>query len=234
MSVYPKYAQVRTLWMGTRPGPDGVEIFTDEGVTGSAVNYGGGAFACGVIEQHFRRFLIGQDAFNIELLWEQMYRSTMPYGLGGVTAMAMSGVDLALWDLMGNALGQPVYPLLDGQTKESIPCYATTHPDLVSHWRDSGFLGVKIAAPWGTADGRAGLLKMHKCLENCRGAIGNNMELMFDCYLSWGIEFASRMAERARECDVKWYEDPLQNGWAEHMNAELRTRINPLMRRDPA
>ena len=228
MSVYPKYARVRTLWMGPGQDPYAIEIFTDEGVTGCAVNYGGGHFSCAVIEQHFSRFLIGQDPFNIEMLWDQMYRSTMPYGLGGVTAMAMSGVDLALWDLMGKALGQPVYRLLGGQTKETIPCYATTHPDLVSHWKGSGFLGVKIAAPWGMADGRMGLIKMQKCLEDCRSALGEEMELMVDCYLSWDIEFASRLAERVRDCDVKWFEDPLQNGWAEHSNAELRTRINPI------
>ena len=143
--------------------------------------------------------------------------------------MAMSGVDLALWDLMGRALNQPVYRLLGGQTKDSIPCYATTHPDKVSHWKNSGFIGVKIAAPRGAADGRAGLLKMQKCgLEDCRSSLGNDMELMVDCYLSWDIEFASRLAERVKDCDVKWFEDPLQNGWAEHMNAELRTRINPV------
>ena len=228
MSGYSKYAGIRSSWMGPGQDPYAIEIFTDDGIVGSAVNYGGGPFACGVIQKHFSRFLIGQDPFNIEMIWDQMYRSTLPYGLGGVTAMAISGVDLALWDLMGKALKQPVYRLLGGETKESIPCYVTTHPDLVSHWKDSGFLGVKIAAPWGTADGRAGLLKMQKCLEGCRSNMGNDMELMVDCYLSWDIEFASRLAERVRDCDVKWFEDPLQNGSAEHMNAELRTRINPI------
>lgn len=84
-----------------------------------------------------------------------------------ITAMAISGVDLALWDLMGKALRQPVYRLLGGATKESIPCYVTTHPDLAGSWKDSGFLGVKIAAPWGSADRRPGLVKMQRCLERC-------------------------------------------------------------------
>lgn len=228
MSRYPQYAAVRTLWMGPGQDPYAIEISTDEGVTGCAANYGGGAFSCAVIAQHFRRFLIGQDPFNIEMIWDQMYRSTMPYGLGGVTAMAISGVDLALWDLMGRALGQPVYRLLGGQTKESIPCYVTTHPDTASAWKERGFLGVKIAAPWGSADGLGGLLKMQKCIEDCRTALGSDMELMIDCYLSWDIEFASRLAERVRNCDVKWFEDPLQNGWAEGLNAELRGRIQPI------
>lgn len=228
MSTYFKYARIRSLWMGPGQDPYAIEIMTDEGVTGCAVNYGGGAFSCAVIQKHFSRFLIGQDPFNIEMIWDQMYRSTMPYGLGGVTAMAMSGVDLALWDLMGCALGQPVYKLLGGSTKEKIPCYITTHPDLVSSWKGTGFLGVKIAAPYGTADGRAGLIKMQRCLEDCRSILGDEMELMVDCYLAWDIEFTSRMAQRVKDLDIKWFEDPLQNGWAEQSNAELRTRINPI------
>ena len=229
MSRYPEYARVRTLWMGPGQDPYAIEIHTDEGVTGAAANYGGGVFACGIIDQHFRRFLIGQDPFNIERIWDQMYRSTMPYGLGAVTSMAISGVDLALWDLMGRALNQPVYRLLGGQTKEDIPCYVTIHPDLASCWKNSGFLGVKIAAPWGAADGRAGLQKMQKCIEQTRAVIGEDAELMIDCYMSWDIEFSSRLAARVRDCEVKWFEDPLPNGWAEPLNAELRSRINPVL-----
>lgn len=228
MSVYPEYARVRSLWMGPGQDPYAIEILTDEGVTGCAVNYGGGFPACSIIAQHFRRFLIGQDPFNIEKIWDQMYRSTMPYGLGGVTSMAMSGVDLALWDLMGRALHKPVYALIGGKTKESIPCYVTVHPDLAGYWKNSGFLGVKIAAPWGAADGRAGLQKMQRCLEDCRTALGDEMELMVDCYLSWDIEFTSRLAERVRACDIKWFEDPLVNGWAAENNRELRSRIAPI------
>jgi len=228
MSVHPDYAGLRTLWMGPGQDPYVIEIETDEGVTGFAANYGGGSYACAVIEQHFKRFLIGQDPFDIERIWDQMSRSTMPYGLGGITGMAMAGVDLALWDLMGKALGQPVYKLLGGKTKESIPCYVTTHPDFASHWKDRGFFGVKIAAPWGTESGRDGLRKMEKLVEKLRGDLGNDMEIMIDCYLSWDLEFASRMGERLRNYDVKWFEDPLQNGWASDQNAHLRESISPI------
>jgi hypothetical protein len=57
MSVYPQYARIRTQWMGPGQDPYAIEILTDEGVTGVATNYGGGPFACGVIEKHFSRFL---------------------------------------------------------------------------------------------------------------------------------------------------------------------------------
>ena len=228
MSVHPQYSKVRTLWMGPGQDPYAIEIETDKGVTGSCVNYGGGAFSCAVIDQHFRRFLIGQDPFNIELIWDQMNRSTLPYGLGGITNMAMAGVDLALHDLVARSLNIPVYQLLGGQTKESIPCYATIHPDFVDHWKKRGFFGVKIAAPWGVESGLEGIKKMEKLIAKLRSDLGDNMEIMIDCYLSWDVEFASRLAERIRKYDVKWFEDPLQNGWATSQNAYLRERIAPI------
>lgn len=228
MSVHPQYAKVRTLWMGPGQDPYAIAIETDKGVTGSCVNYGGGAFSCAVIDQHFRRFLIGQDPFNIELIWDQMNRSTLPYGLGGITNMAMAGVDLALHDLVARSLNIPVYQLLGGQTKESIPCYATIHPDFVDHWKKRGFFGVKIAAPWGVESGLEGIKKMEKLIAKLRSDLGDSMEIMIDCYLSWDVEFASRLAERIRKYDVKWFEDPLQNGWATSQNAYLRERIAPI------
>ena len=228
MSIHPQYAKVRTLWMGPGQDPYAIEIETDKGVTGSCVNYGGGAFSCAVIDQHFRRFLIGQDPFNIELIWDQMTRSTLPYGLGGITNMAMAGVDLALHDLVARSLNIPVYQLLGGQTKESIPCYATIHPDFADHWKKRGFFGVKIAAPWGVESGLEGIKKMEKLIAKLRSDLGDNMEIMIDCYLSWDVEFASRLAERIRKYDVKWFEDPLQNGWATSQNAYLRERIAPI------
>jgi L-rhamnonate dehydratase len=85
---------------------------------------------------------------------------------------------------------------------------------------------VKIAAPWGAADGWEGLKRMQQCIEQTRLALGDEMELMVDCYMSWDREFSARLAERVRDCDVKWFEDPLPNGWAEPLNAELRRRIS--------
>ncbi len=228
MSVHPAYARVRTQWMGPGQDPYAIEILTDEGVSGHVVNYGGGPFACAVVQKHFRRFLIGSDPFDIELIWDQMYRSTMPYGMGGVVSMAMSGVDLALWDLVAKVLKQPVYRLLGGKTKGRIPCYVTVHPDQAACWKGRGFFGVKIAAPWGVADGRDGLRKMEQCIAKVRRDLGDDLEIMIDCYMSWNIEFATRLAERVRQYDVKWFEDPLPNGWAEHLNAELRSKISPI------
>ncbi|MBY5959519.1 hypothetical protein KUV50_15310 [Membranicola marinus] len=228
MSVFPEYAEVRSSWMGPGQDPFAIEIETDTGIVGECVNYGGGAFACAVIENHFKRFLVGQDPFNIELIWEQMNRSTMPYGLGGVVNMAIAGVDLALYDLVAKSLDIPVYKLIGGKTKESIPCYVTIHPDYASHWKDRGFMGVKIAAPWGVESGRAGLQKMEKLIADLRSDLGDEMELMVDCYMSWDVEFTTRLAERVRKYDVKWFEDPLPNGSATEQNAYLRKQLGPI------
>ena len=95
MSLYPAYAGIRTQWMGPGQDPYAIELQTDDGVTGIAANYGGGSYASAVIARHLSRFIIGQGPFNIELIWDEMYRAMMPYGLGGVTSMAISGVDLA-------------------------------------------------------------------------------------------------------------------------------------------
>jgi L-alanine-DL-glutamate epimerase-like enolase superfamily enzyme len=229
MSIYPEYAETRRTWMGPGQEHYAIEIETDTGLVGLCANYYGGAMACEIIRSHFSRFLIGQDPFDIARLWDQMYRSSLPYGLGGLTGMAIAGVDLALWDLKGKAFGQPVYQLAGGATKaDGIPCYLTTHPDTLAHWKDSGFLGMKIAAPYGLESGRAGLVAMDKLIHQLREAVGHDREIMVDCYMSWDQDFAVRLAERVRDCDVKWFEDPLPNGWAAQANSELRRLLAPI------
>jgi L-alanine-DL-glutamate epimerase-like enolase superfamily enzyme len=230
MSVYPAYAASRRSWMGPGQEHYAIEIETDSGHVGVCANYYGGPMACEIIATHFRRFLLGQSPFDTARIWDQMERAALPYGLGALTGMAEAGVDLALWDLKGKILGQPVYRLIGGETKEEgIPCYLTTHPDQVGNWKESGFLGVKIAAPYGQESGRRGLLEMERIIRRLRDTVGPDKEIMIDCYMSWGTEFASRLAERVRDCDVKWFEDPLPSGWTAAAYGELRQRIAPIM-----
>ena len=230
MSIYPGYASERSSWMGPGQEHFAIEIETDSGHVGVCANYFGGALACQIIQSHFRRFLVGADPFNTELSWQQMHRASLPYGLGGLTGMAMAGVDIALWDVKGKILGRPVYELIGGTTKpDGIPCYITIHPDVAGHWKDKGFMGVKIAAPYGVESGRDGILQMESIIRKLREAVGPTMEIMIDCYMSWDLEFACRVADRVRDCDVKWFEDPLPNGWASRHYAELRQRVSPVL-----
>lgn len=230
MSIYPPYAGSRKSWMGPGQEHYAIEIETDTGHVGVCANYYGGPMACEIIRVHYSRFLIGQNPLDSGRIWDQMERASLPYGLGGLTGMAQAGVDLALWDLKGKILGQPVFRLIGGETKqEGIPCYLTTHPDSVGHWRESGFIGIKIAAPYGQESGRDGILAMEKLIRQLRETVGPSKEIMIDCYMSWGTEFASRVAERVRDCDVKWFEDPMPSGWAARANRDLRDRIAPIM-----
>ena len=81
------------------------------------------------------RFVEGQDPRNVELIWDQMWRATMPYGRKGLTVQAISAVDLAIWDCLGKLRDEPVYALIGGKTKERLPVYATTsRPDIAQQW----------------------------------------------------------------------------------------------------
>jgi len=212
MSIYDKYKDKRTAWMGPGQDPFVVELETDNGETGFCANYGGGRYACDVIDTHFRRFVEGANPFDVERIWEQMYRSTLPYGQRGITMMAISSIDLALYDLLGNITDQPVYNLIGGTTKNEIPCYVTTHVDAVDALADQGFLGVKIAQPWGPADGHEGLIKTEEMVAAIRDELGPKPEIMLDCYMAWDREFTVRAADRIKQYDVKWIEDPLHPG----------------------
>ena len=129
MSIYPKYKAQRSLFMADDLGPDAIEISTDKGIKG--IGFGGPG--CGfVIEKHLTKLLMGEDPFNVEELWDIMWRSTLYYGRKGLVVHAISAVDLALWDIIGNALGMPVYKLLGGETKSRIPAYCTGN-DIEQH-----------------------------------------------------------------------------------------------------
>src|SRR5216683_6125956 len=98
MSIYPEYKAQRSLFMPDPGKLEGftVEISTDKGVKG----YGSGGIAGGaVVAGHFTKLLFGEDPFNIERIWDILFRSSMYYGQAGVVPHAISGVDVALWDL---------------------------------------------------------------------------------------------------------------------------------------
>jgi hypothetical protein len=102
-----------------------VEITTDEGVTGLGTVGAARGNALHTIQEHLAPILIGESPFDVELLWERMYRHTVKFGRKGMVVEAISGVDIALWDLMGKATGQPLYNLLGGRTRDRIRLYAS-------------------------------------------------------------------------------------------------------------
>jgi L-alanine-DL-glutamate epimerase-like enolase superfamily enzyme len=227
MSIYPEYHDRRRSWNDYADGAYVLELTSEGGETGVAP-VAGAQFAAAVVDDHFRQFVEGAEPFDRERVWEQCYRAQLPYGQRGVPMMALSAVDLALWDLQGNLTGRPVYDLAGGRTQAEIPCYATTHPDVMEHVADEGFLGVKLAAPWGPTDGyREGLRKTEAVVARARDLFDADAELMLDCYMAWDREFTVRAADRLAAYDLKWLEDPLHPGAVEEY-AAVASEVKPV------
>jgi L-rhamnonate dehydratase len=206
MSAYPAYKASRTSWGIGVLGSIVVEIEAENGVVGVATGFGGPP-ACWLIHHHFRRFLVGADARDLNLISDQMFRSSMFYGRKGLPVAAISVVDLALWDLVGKARGEPVCRLIGGRCRDDIALYCTgPRPEAV---KALGFFGGKVPLPHGPADGEDGLRANVAFLAAHREAVGPDFPLMVDCYMSLTVAYAVRLAEKCRGLDIYWWEEVL-------------------------
>src|SRR5262249_42585715 len=102
-----------------------VEMFTDAGHVGVGNAALSPRITKQVIDTYLKPILIGKNPFDYEFLWQNMYRQTMAFGRKGIGMTAISAVDIAIWDILGKATGQPVFRLLGGRTKAKIPVYAS-------------------------------------------------------------------------------------------------------------
>jgi L-rhamnonate dehydratase len=206
MSGYPEYKASRTSWGIAALGSIVVEIETKGGVIGVATGLGGPP-ACFMIENHFRRFLIGAEPRDVNRIWDQLYRASLPYGRKGVTVAAISVVDLALWDLLGRLRDEPVYAMIGGATRDWLSLYCTgPRPET---YKRQGFWGGKVPLPHGPADGPAGLKKNVEFLAAHRAAVGPDFPLMVDCYMSLDVGYAVDLAQALARLNIHWIEEPL-------------------------
>ncbi len=182
------------LFMASDPKVGGftVEISTDKGIKG----YGRGGPAGGyIVEGHLTKLLMNEDPFNVERIWDIMWRSTMHYGRAGAVINAISGADLAVWDIIGKATGMPVYKLLGGPTKPRIPSYCTGN-DIEQHV-EAGFKRLKLAIPHG-------LCRRHRrhAQERRAGEAGASGlwdldgDIMLDCWMAWTERYISSRLPR--------------------------------------
>jgi L-rhamnonate dehydratase len=207
MSIYPRYREKRSSWFGAMTSAI-VEIDTDAGIQGlGTVGGGKGNLARPIIEAQFESLLIGQSPFDIELLWEQMFRASQFYGRKGVVIEVISGIDLALWDIVGKALKQPVFNLIGGKTKDKIPVYVTGNLT-ESHLR-AGFRHVKLALPHGPADGKEGLRRNVELVARTRALIGPDGDIMLDCYMALDVPYTIALVKAVTEFGVLWIEEPV-------------------------
>jgi len=223
IDIYPKFrAQGAGVFWGGRPAPLGgdrykvtgafVQIETDEGISGI-----GPANNPFYIETQLKPLLIGQDPMAIELLWDQMYRNAI-HGRKGDNMMAISSIDIALWDLKGKALGQPVYKLLGGPVQDKIPAYASAvgysiEPEKarerVKEFIQQGYRATKWFVREGPSDGPDGVRKNIELMRALREAAGEDMEIMIDCWNSWDVPYTLKMAELLAEYHPFWFEEPV-------------------------
>jgi len=222
MSVYPAYRNRRSSW-GARWGTEVlVRIKTDEGVEG--IGASAPAPAQTLIEQHLANLLAGQDPFAVERLWDQMFRATLPYGRKGLPIMAISAVDVALWDIVGKATGQPLWRLLGGKVRDPLPAYSTGND--VERYRSLGFRGFKLAMPYGPADGWDGMKGNIELVERTRELVGPDAEIMLDCYMAWNVEYTIRIAQLLAPYRIRWIEECLPpddyDGYA-HLTRTIQT-----------
>ncbi|WP_020650203.1 L-rhamnonate dehydratase [Solimonas variicoloris] len=206
MARYPEYRQSRQSFGINVLGTLVVEIEASDGTVGFAVTTGGEPAAY-IVEKHLARFVEGARVAEIEKIWDQMYFSTQYYGRKGLVVNAISGVDLALWDLLGKLRGEPVHQLLGGAVRPELQFYATgARPDLA---RKLGFIGGKMPLHHGPAEGEEGLNKNIAELAEMRARVGKDFWLMYDCWMSLDLNYAVRLAQRAHVHGLKWIEEAL-------------------------
>jgi L-rhamnonate dehydratase len=207
MSVYPEYKATRSLF-NADPGKVPsftVEITTDKGIKG----YGNGGPAGGpVVMEHLTKLMMGRDPFDIERNWDICWRSTMSYGRMGVTMNAISGVDMAMWDIVGKALNTPVYRLIGGEVKDRVPAYCTGN-DIEQHV-EFGYKRLKLAIPHGPADGREGMKTNVELVKRARKALGPDGDIMLDCWMAWTERYTIEMCQMLEPYRVYWVEEVLQ------------------------
>lgn len=206
MSRYPEYRQSRQSFGINVLGTLVVEIEAMDGTIGFAVTTGGEPAAY-IVEKHLVRFLEGRNPAEYEKIWDQMYFSTQYYGRKGLVLNALSGVDLALWDLIGKLRQEPVYHMLGGAVREELQFYATgARPDLA---KQMGFIGGKMPLHHGPAEGEEGLHENIAELAEMRSRVGDDFWLMFDCWMALDVNYATRLAYRAQDYGLKWIEEAL-------------------------
>ncbi|WP_448205973.1 L-rhamnonate dehydratase [Azospirillum sp. sgz302134] len=221
MSKYPEYRQSRQTFGLNVLGTLVVEVEASDGTVGFAVTTGG-EIGAWIVEKHLSRFVEGQRVTDIEKMWDQMFNGSLFYGRKGIVLNAISGVDLALWDLLGKVRGEPVYQLLGGPVRDELQFYATgARPDLA---KQMGFIGGKLPLHHGPAEGEDGLRKNLALLADMRERVGDDFWLMYDCWMSLDLNYATRLAQGAKAFGLKWIEEalPPDDYWG---YAELRRNV---------
>lgn len=194
-----------------------VEVVTDDGLTGWGECLGP-ARANAAIVAAMASLLLGRDPLATEQRWIEIYHAFRDQGQRGLTITALSGIDIALWDIKGQAWGAPVSTLLGGRFREEVVAYATggfrkPGRDRVSDiaeelatYRSEGFRAAKIKIGFDVDEDL-------EVIAACRTAIGPDMQLMIDANHGYDAPEAIRLGRAAAEYGIGWFEEPVLPEW---------------------
>ncbi len=217
MSKYPEFSRLPGQSPGIGGGSVWVQVTAEDGTWGLGRCSFGEPVAA-LVDGHFAPLLQGRDCFAHEYLNDLMWRASLRHGARGLNAVAQSGVDLALWDLKGKLLGQPVYRLLGGPTRTAVPAYASAlgyslEPARVAERARAmvaeGYTATKWFFRHGPGDGRAGMDKNEELVATLREAVGPDVEIMLDAWMSWDVPYTLEMARRLERYRPYWIEEPV-------------------------
>jgi galactonate dehydratase len=209
-----------------------VQVETDEGVTGvgEATNYpGNGSLMVGDALRHVKEFVVGEDPANINRIWHKLFRKATYLGPRGLPTAVISGIDIALWDIRGKVVGCPVYQLLGGKVRDSVPLYANGWFDNCSTPDDYAARARRTVAAGHTAlkcDPFLEMLPYHTgylsgqispageylgvdIIAALREAVGPAVEILVDAHGHYNVPTAVRIARRLEPFKIAWFEEPV-------------------------
>jgi D-galactarolactone cycloisomerase len=196
-----------------------IAVHTEEGITGYGSVYSNGDLvqaALKVLEPLYR----GENALEPERVAEKMHQNTFWMGRGGTLTHAISGIDIALWDVFGKVLGQPVARLLGGTYRTKVKPYCSllmeepgAMRDKVAHYRDQGFRAFKIG--WGPFGRHGDSRRDEAIVRSAREGAGGESQLFVDAgasdaYWGNGLRWAISTARMLADFDVGWFEEALR------------------------
>jgi D-galactarolactone cycloisomerase len=205
-------------WVSSR-GATLVEVQTDEGVTGWGEALCQGLqppeIAAAAIQHSLKNLLVGEDPLQPEVLWHRMYHYTRDYGQKGAVVGAISGVDIALWDICGKVRKEPVAKLLGGMFRTKVEAYATGFYRIKGHGEAprltkefethcaNGFRALKIKLGFGIEDDLAVMRSLK--------SVAKNQQVMIDTNHAYGVAEAIRLGRELEDTGwrLRWYEEPV-------------------------
>jgi D-galactarolactone cycloisomerase len=188
------------------------QVETDEGITGLGSCSGNGELIELIVAKVLKPLLVGMDPTQIDEIWETAYvrGGHKEFGTRGVGVVALSGIDTALWDILGKARGVPLYQLLGGKVRDKVPVYATAlypeEPSKVAKraraFAEQGFHGVKIKVGFDLAQDI-------RIVQAVRQELGKDFIIMTDANQGYTVDVALKASEAFSGCGIFWLEEPL-------------------------